>query len=412
MRKIYRYRMYPTKIQRRALNAMMLHSKRLYNLARLDRMWQYSEGGRSISWKSQSPIWIKQGRRVDDGFAMLPYDTSNYILLRLDKAYRAFFKGLKSGRKVGFPKRMKHCGVLEYVYASGILLHSITVNRITKLIESVDNSQRWTKLYLMSVGDVRVRYHRHLPSQGKISYATVTCDKRNHRWFVNILVDDLQDKRDNLSQLHPDMKAVGVDIGITHAFTLSDGRMIDPEHHYQSRLRELRILQRKYMRQIIANNPDCFDEKGRWIVGKRMSNVSNRMKDTRAQLKKLHFQVAEGRKDWLHNFTRYLVNNYDIIAVEDLSLGFMIKNKNLAIKALDISFGIFRTQLEYKCREAGKILIKVNPAYTSQTCHNCGSVDRENRKNQAEFHCLSCGHKDNADVNAAKNILSKALGLL
>jgi putative transposase len=410
MQKTYRYRMYPTPTQEKALNTMMFHSKRLYNLARIDRMWRYSEGGETINWKTQKTYLITLGRKVDSGFGMLPYDTATYVLQRLDNAYQKFFVGLKTGRRAGFPKHMKYCSTLEYVYPKGIWFNPVKVSRKTKLIEGVDNSVSWSKLYLMNVGEVRVRFHRHLPSEGRISYASVTCDEQSRRWFANIVVDDLQEERENLSQYHPDMKAIGIDMGIAHAFTLSDGTMIDPEHHYQSKLRELRILQRKFQRQLMANNPECFDEKGSYVIGKRISNISNRMQDTRNQLKRLHFQVAEQRKDWLHNFTRHLVDNYDIIAIEDLSLGFMIKNKGLALKALDISFGAFKLQLEYKCKEAGKTLIKVNPAYTSQTCRNCGSVDRENRKSQSEFHCLSCGHKDNADINAAKNILSKALG--
>jgi putative transposase len=409
MQKTYRYRMYPTPTQEKALNAMMFHSKRLYNLARIDRMWRYSEGGKSLNWKTQKAYLITLGRKADSGFGMLPYHTATYVLQRLDNAYQKFFSGLKTGRRMGFPKRMKYCSTLEYVYPQGILFNPIKVSRKTKLIEAVDNSITWAKLYLMSVGDVRVRYHRHLPNVGRISYTSVTCNERSRQWFVSIVVDDLQEERKNLSQYHPDMKSIGVDMGIAHAFTLSDGRMIDPERHYQSKLRELRILQRKFQRQLMANNPECFDAKGSYVIGKRISVISNRMKDTRNQLKKLHFQVAEQRKDWLHNFTRHLVDNYDIIAIEDLSPEFMIKNKNLALKALDISFGAFKTQLEYKCKEAGKTLIKVNPAYTSQTCRNCGSVARENRKSQSEFHCLSCGHKANADINAAKNILSKAL---
>ena len=72
-------------------------------------------------------------------------------------------------------------------------------------------------------------------------------------------------------------------------------------------------------------------------------------------------------------------------------------------------WGMFFEFLEYKLKEHGGRLVKVDPKYTSQTCSRCGHVDKENRKSQSRFVCESCGHVDNADVNAAKNILARGI---
>jgi predicted RNA-binding Zn-ribbon protein involved in translation (DUF1610 family) len=69
---------------------------------------------------------------------------------------------------------------------------------------------------------------------------------------------------------------------------------------------------------------------------------------------------------------------------------------------------MFRTRLEVKVKARGGQVIPVNPAYTSQTCASCGHVAKENRKSQAEFECVECGHTNNADINAAQNILLRA----
>jgi putative transposase len=406
----YRYRLYPTPTQERALNQMMLHSKRLYNIARLERMWSWQEAKVNISSRQQGKIWVTKARKLDDGFALLPYDTATYVLLRLDKAYQGFFNRIKSGKVGGYPKKMKICDTLEYKFGAGIQFEAISFDSHSKLVKS-SNEQKWSILRLMNVGDVRTRYHRIIPAGVRISYASISKDK-NGNWFAQLVLDTLQAPNENLAQYHPDMPVIGIDVGITHAFTLSDGTPIKPERHYQSQLRELRVLARHHNRQMRANNPDCYDEKGRSIKGKRPFNKSKRMLKTLEEMRKLHFHVAEKRREWLHALTKYLVDTYEVIVIEDLSPQFMIRNKKLALKALDISFSAFRTMLEYKARLSGKQIIAVNPAYTSQTCRICGVIEKENRPNQKTFCCVACGHTENADVNAAKVILHKGLAKL
>jgi putative transposase len=78
---------------------------------------------------------------------------------------------------------------------------------------------------------------------------------------------------------------------------------------------------------------------------------------------------------------------------------------------LNVAFGEIRRQLEYKCRWYGSELVAVNPAFTSQRCSACGNTEAGNRTSQAVFCCLNCGHAENADHNAAKNILEAGIGL-
>ena len=113
--------------------------------------------------------------------------------------------------------------------------------------------------------------------------------------------------------------------------------------------------------------------------------------------------MVDARKDFLHKQSIYFAANYSDIAIEDLKITKMVKgvfSKHIS----DVSWGAFFYMLEYKANN----LVRVNPAYTSQECSKCGYTCKENRVTQSIFKCISCGHEDNADVDAAKVILGRA----
>ena len=123
----------------------------------------------------------------------------------------------------------------------------------------------------------------------------------------------------------------------------------------------------------------------------------------------------------MHKASTKIINAFDCIVVENLNLQGMTKRaKEVNVKAksglnkslLDVGIGKFFNMLDYKTKWQGKTLVKVNPAYTSQTCSNCGCVSPDNRKSQSRFECIECGHNENADVNAAKNIKGRYAPLL
>ena len=117
----------------------------------------------------------------------------------------------------------------------------------------------------------------------------------------------------------------------------------------------------------------------------------------------MYLKLTRSRTDFLHKTSTTITNLFDEVYVEDLNIQKMLKtDSKLSRKMLDNSFYTFRLMLQYKA----KIFKAVNPAYTSQTCSSCSYVHNDNRKSQAIFECQSCGHFENADINAAKNILA------
>jgi putative transposase len=155
-------------------------------------------------------------------------------------------------------------------------------------------------------------------------------------------------------------------------------------------------------------------------VSRKKKGSCNRKKAVQ-KLSRLHARIARQRGDWLHKLSTKLVSEHPVIAIEDLKASMMSASakgtaakpgRNVRAKAglnrgiLDAAWAEFRRQLEYKAAAVGGEILSVNPAYTSQRCSCCGHVDKDNRRTQSSFACLACGHAENADVNAAKNILT------
>lgn len=155
-------------------------------------------------------------------------------------------------------------------------------------------------------------------------------------------------------------------------------------------------------------------------VSRKVKGSCNRKKAVK-RLAALHRRIAHQRNDWLHKLTTSLAKEHPVIAIEDLKVSNMSASargtaaapgKNVKSKSglnrsiLDQGWKEFRRQLEYKLKANGGQLIAVNPAYTSQTCSSCGHCERDNRKSQALFACVACGHTAHADTNAAMNILA------
>ncbi|TDC11816.1 RNA-guided endonuclease InsQ/TnpB family protein, partial [Actinomadura bangladeshensis] len=154
----------------------------------------------------------------------------------------------------------------------------------------------------------------------------------------------------------------------------------------------------------------------------RARRGSNRRARVKAAIARLKAREADRRKDWVEKTSTDLARRFDVIAVEDLDIAGMTRSARGTIDAPDVNvrqkaglnrgilaagWGQLVTRLEDKA--PGRV-VRVDPAYTSQTCNACGYRARDNRESQAVFRCVACGHRANADVNAARNIKDTAVG--
>jgi putative transposase len=225
---------------------------------------------------------------------------------------------------------------------------------------------------------------------------SITVSREGKYWFASVLCE-LEIPKPEPVQGPP----VGVDLGVVQTVTLSTGEVLHVLGLRKGEDRKLARLQRSLARK----------KKG-----------SRNRKRARARLAHFHLRISHRRRDSIHKATTKLAKNHSLIVVEDLRVKAMTTSARGNIEApgrnvkakgglnraiLNVAFGEIRRQLEYKCQWYGSTFVAVNPARTSQRCWNCGHTDARNRPSQAVFRCRSCGYGENADVNAAKNILER-----
>jgi putative transposase len=269
----------------------------------------------------------------------------------------------------------------------GFCVRDVTVVRLNR---------RWAAIGVPKLGPVRFRLSRPLPEA--FGMARITLDRAG-RWHVSFSAPQPVLERTTTG------RSIGFDAGVVATLTGSDGTRRHAPGLEPHEARRVRRLQRKLARQ----------QKG-----------SNRRARTRSSLGRLRAREADRRKNWIEQTTTQLVRDYDLIAIEDLSVKNMIcsakgtverpgthvaqkRGLNRAISAQ--GWSQFRRRLEDKAATCAVYVVAVNPAFTSQRCSTCGHTEEKNRESQAVFLCRACGHHDNADVNAATNILAAGLAV-
>jgi len=231
-----------------------------------------------------------------------------------------------------------------------------------------------------------IRWSRTLPENCEPSTVTVRLDASG-RWFVSLLVEDHRVK--TLPQLD---KAIGIDAGVTSLIATSNGEKIANPKHFKRLKRKLRQAQKALSRKVKGSN--------------------NREK-ARQQVARIHAQIADARKDFLHKLTTRLVRENQTIVVEDLAVKNMMKNHKLAQAIADASWSELVRQLEYKCQWYGRLLVKIDRWFpSSKRCGHCGHVVDKLPLNVREWNCPECGTHHDRDINAANNILAAGLAVI
>ena len=215
--------------------------------------------------------------------------------------------------------------------------------------------------------------------------------------------------------------AIGLDRGCVHTLASSDGIFMDMPKPSKAELKRLKYLQRRMARQDRTN--EARD-------GRTARFASKRRQRTLSEFNVLQGRIVRRRNDWIEKTTTRLARENVLIAMEDLDVKAMTKRPKprpnpakpghylpngakakagLNRSILSNNWSRLMKRLKDKMDANGGKLVIVPAAYTSQTCHKCGHVAKENRDSQAAFKCVECGYMTNADVNAAMNILSRAL---
>lgn len=199
-----------------------------------------------------------------------------------------------------------------------------------------------------------------------------------------------------------------MDLGLTHLVSHSDGTRLKNRQFERALANKRHKWERKLARRRCLALKKI--EAHRQLTGEslEMSAFKNVQK-AKEQVARIHKKIANRRNDYLHKYTTSLVRNFDTIAIEDLKPKSMMKNKRLSRSIADASRARIKSMLQYKCKWYEKQLILVDPAYTSRTCSVCKHLDGKKPLHIREWTCPQCGTLLDRDINAAQNILNKAL---
>jgi putative transposase len=280
------------------------------------------------------------------------------VVLRVDRAFQAFFRRVKAGETPGYPRFHGRDRFNSFTYPQ------------------YDNGARLDNgfLVLSKIGRVAVRWSRPLAGTPK----TVTISREADGWYVSISCADVP-----VEPLPLTGQETGIDLGLASFVTLADGTMIHNPRCYREAERRLKTAQR--------------------TVARRKKGSKRRRKAVKL-LAKAHQKVHRQRQDFQHKAALHLVREYDTIYHEELQVANMVKNHSLAKSIADAGWSGFLSILNHKAACAGRSVVAVNPAYTSQTCSGCGVIVKKGLS--VRWHsCPECGTSLHRDHNAALNIL-------
>jgi putative transposase len=361
MRRTFRYRVYPNRLQSEALDAQLGEACRLYNGALQERRDAWRQARRSVSYYEQANQL--KAIRADGSLALANFSACQDVLRRVDKTFRAFFSRVKAGRKAGYPRfrsRRRYDTLTFPAYGDGCRLRPSG------------------RLYLQGAGEIKVKLHR--PVDGVIK--TVSVKREAGRWYALFSCEV------EPAALPPSDEAVGIDVGLTTFAVLSDGSEIANPRYARKAAAAVRRAQRKVARRKRPSN------------GRRKAVVL---------LQKAHAHVVHQRNDFHHKAARALVNRFGLIVVEALNVKGQAGSM-LARSVHDAAWGMFLDRLDEKAESAARQVVRVNPKGTTQRCSGCQTVVPKTLS--LRWHdCPACGLSLSRDENAAREILRLGLSL-
>src|SRR6266851_716431 len=369
----YTFRLYPTRKQAQALTWTVDRCRELYNAALQERRDAYRMVGKRINYYDQANQ-LPDMKEIREEYRDIHSQVLQDVLRKADKAYKAFFARCKRGATPGYPRYKGRNQFDSFTYPQGG--HSLTHD---------------SRVCLSKIGSIKVKLHREI----KGSIKTCTIKREGECWYV-VFACEVEHE-----PLEASCEAIGIDLGLLHFATLSDGSTIENPRYYRKAEKNQERLQ-----QALA----------------RKKRGSTRRKKAVKQVAKAHRKVANQRRDFLHKASRFLVNSYGLMAFVELQPAYMSKRPQpkqdengtylpngaaakggLNKSIVDAGWAMFQQFCTYKAANAGREVLFVNPRYTSQICSGCGTVRKKELSER--WHRCQCGTELDRDHNAAINIL-------
>lgn len=353
MNKAFKFRIYPNTKQQILIAKTFGCVRFVYNRMLSDRIEYYKETGKSLNntpaqYKKDFE-WLKEV----DSLALANAQ------LNLNRAYTNFFHNNTAGFPKFKSKKSNH--------------QSYTTNCVNGNIK-LENG----KIVLPKLGKIRLKQHRSVPDNYKLKSVTVS-QTPTGKYYASILYEyDI-----HIEPVEP-CRFLGLDYSMKVLFVSSDGASSQYPGYYRQALEKLKKEQKK--------------------LSKCQKGSKNRNKQ-RIKVSKLHEKVASQRKDFLHKDSRQITNAVDVVCIEDLNMKELSQTHNYGKSVSDNGYGLLVSMLEYKLREQGKQLVKIDKWFpSSKMCSKCGEVKDSMSLSDRVYHCNACGETLDRDYNASINI--------
>lgn len=364
MKKTFRYRIFPTHRQTTLLKQTLNICRWLYNHLLEQRKEKWESEKKGLSCYDQCNT-LKQLKDNHPELKNVYSQVLQNVATRIDLAFKTFFHRVKHNeKKPGYPRFRGRFRYDSFTYPqSGF-----------KLLDSV--------VQLSKIGKIKIKLHR--PIEGTIRTCTIK-RTRTGKWFMSFSCEIRC--KSSVQTVEP---AIGIDMGLESFVTLSNGEQVENPRFFRQEENKLAKAQRRFSRRTEAS-------------GKAKTRA-------RKIVARIHERISNKRHNFSHQLTRKIIDRFNTVVVEDLSINNIQKNNFRSInKSIgDAAWQMFLELLVFKAEYAGKHCIQVNPAYTSQICSKCGTRHKLKLSDRT-YHCPNCNLSLNRDVNAAINIL--ALGL-
>jgi len=355
----FRYRIYPNHAQQTILEGWLAQCCELYNAALQERRDAWKICKKSVTYKEQANQ-LSEIKECRTEFGRVHSQVLQDTLKRLDKAFDAFFRRVKTGDKAGFPRFRPRARYDSFTFPqSGFAMES-------------------GKLKLSKIGKVKIKLHR--PIEGKIKTCTIKRSSTG-KWFACLAVEC------HAQPLPKSKESIGIDVGLKEFAVLSNGEAISNPKFFRQAEKRLAKAQRRLS---------------------KAAKGSPERKKCRKVVAHVHDHIANKRRDFAHQESRKLVNRFGIMVFEKLNIRGMLKNHCLAKSIADAAWSQLVNFTSYKAENAGRRAVQVNPRNTSKMCSGCGEL-AEIDLSVRIFHCIGCGFTLDRDHNAAINILRLGL---
>lgn len=407
MVRTFEFRLFPTQGQERALEEHRETLRQFYNAALHERRQAYSRAKEQAAASGKKPkstvSLASQEKAVKEIKALCPeYDAIHShpyqsTLQRVDGAFQRFFARRKEGKAGGFPRfrsfqRFRSFSFKEAGNGNKLLDKDEPVQRPRgslrqdfPALPDIDSPDfklvaGGKRLYLHGIGKVKVKLHR--PYEGQVKVVRVL--RKQGHWFAQFVCDDVPPR-----PLKPTGKTVGIDLGLTTFAALSDENDVP--------------------------NPRIA-ERAQPAIAKAQRRVTRRKKGSKRRrkavvlLSRRHGRVQATRATFHHTVAKELIERYDIVSIEALNIEGLARGM-LAKQVQDVGWGQFVQILVNKAERAGREVIRVEAAGTSQECSGCHAEVRKGLHVRVH-RCPHCGLVVGRDTNAARNVHGRGTAIV